>query len=137
MDNVISQAQATLGSLMTQRSTFGGITSKISNVSSRLPTVCITYPTTKQLILYCLTMMYISQISTQPGRLTTSSRPSEGRNPWTPSFFRSLRRSAHSSSSSTGCLSSIRQSTKVLQCCTFWDHTTGTDNLDWCLYNIG
>ncbi|CAN6195943.1 unnamed protein product, partial [Urochloa humidicola] len=39
MDNVISQAQATLGSLMTQRSTFGGITSKISNVSSRLPTI--------------------------------------------------------------------------------------------------
>ncbi|XP_039795210.1 Golgi SNAP receptor complex member 1-1-like [Panicum virgatum] len=39
MDNVISQAQAMLGSLMTQRSTFGGITSKISNVSSRLPTI--------------------------------------------------------------------------------------------------
>ncbi|KAJ4965469.1 hypothetical protein NE237_017318 [Protea cynaroides] len=39
MDNVISQAQATLGALVLQRSTFGGITSKISNVSSRLPTV--------------------------------------------------------------------------------------------------
>jgi golgi SNAP receptor complex member 1 len=39
MDNVISQAQATLGALVTQRSTFGGITSKITNVSSRLPTV--------------------------------------------------------------------------------------------------
>ena len=47
MDNVISQAQVTLGSLMTQRSTFGGITSKISNVSSRLPTVCVPYPMTK------------------------------------------------------------------------------------------
>ncbi|XP_043707870.1 Golgi SNAP receptor complex member 1-1 [Telopea speciosissima] len=39
MDNVISQAQATLGTLVFQRSTFGGINSKISNVSSRLPTV--------------------------------------------------------------------------------------------------
>ncbi|XP_078151005.1 golgi snare 11 isoform X2 [Carex rostrata] len=39
MDNVISQAQATLGALVTQRSTFGGVTSKITNVSSRLPTV--------------------------------------------------------------------------------------------------
>ncbi|KAJ8471684.1 hypothetical protein OPV22_026027 [Ensete ventricosum] len=39
MDNVISQAQATLGSLIFQRSTFGGINTKISNVSSRLPTV--------------------------------------------------------------------------------------------------
>ncbi|KAL4328411.1 hypothetical protein HN51_026756 [Arachis hypogaea] len=39
MDNVISQAQATLGTLVLQRSTFGGINSKLSNVSSRLPTV--------------------------------------------------------------------------------------------------
>ncbi|KAL9238553.1 hypothetical protein vseg_012956 [Gypsophila vaccaria] len=39
MDTVISQAQSTLGTLMIQRSTFGGINSKISNVSSRLPTV--------------------------------------------------------------------------------------------------
>ncbi|KAL5221417.1 hypothetical protein ABZP36_026130 [Zizania latifolia] len=39
MDTVISQAQATLGTLMSQRSTFGGITTKISNVSSRLPTI--------------------------------------------------------------------------------------------------
>ncbi|KAL5698855.1 Golgi SNAP receptor complex member 1-1 [Ranunculus cassubicifolius] len=39
MDNVISHAQATLGTLVFQRSTFGGINSKISNVSSRLPTV--------------------------------------------------------------------------------------------------
>uniref|UniRef100_A0A6N2MA41 Golgi SNAP receptor complex member 1 n=1 Tax=Salix viminalis TaxID=40686 RepID=A0A6N2MA41_SALVM len=39
MDNVISQAQATLGSLVLQRSSFGGINSKLSNVSSRLPTV--------------------------------------------------------------------------------------------------
>ncbi|KAJ6713115.1 GOS-28 SNARE- RELATED [Salix purpurea] len=39
MDNVISQAQATLGSLVLQRSAFGGINSKLSNVSSRLPTV--------------------------------------------------------------------------------------------------
>ncbi|KAB2078973.1 hypothetical protein ERO13_A06G183100v2 [Gossypium hirsutum] len=39
MDNVISQAQATLGALVLQRSTFGGINSKLSNVSSRLPTV--------------------------------------------------------------------------------------------------
>ncbi|KAJ4761314.1 Golgi SNAP receptor complex member 1 [Rhynchospora pubera] len=39
MDNVISHAQATLGALVLQRSTFGGITSKITNVSSRLPTV--------------------------------------------------------------------------------------------------
>ncbi|CAA6672266.1 unnamed protein product [Spirodela intermedia] len=39
VDHVISQAQATLGSLVLQRSTFGGIGSKLSNVSSRLPTV--------------------------------------------------------------------------------------------------
>ncbi|WOL08675.1 Golgi SNAP receptor complex member 1-1-like [Canna indica] len=39
MDNVISQAQATLGALVLQRSTFGGISTKISNVSSRIPTV--------------------------------------------------------------------------------------------------
>lgn len=39
MDSVISQAQSTLGALMVQRSTFGGINSKLSNVSSRLPTV--------------------------------------------------------------------------------------------------
>ncbi|XWS16527.1 hypothetical protein CRYUN_Cryun34aG0096100 [Craigia yunnanensis] len=39
MDSVISQAQATLGALVLQRSTFGGINSKISNVGSRLPTV--------------------------------------------------------------------------------------------------
>ncbi|EXB50404.1 Golgi SNAP receptor complex member 1-1 [Morus notabilis] len=39
MDTVISQAQATLGSLVLQRSTFGGINLKLSNVSSRLPTV--------------------------------------------------------------------------------------------------
>ncbi|KAJ6702313.1 GOS-28 SNARE- RELATED [Salix koriyanagi] len=39
MDNVISQAQATLGLLVLQRSAFGGINSKLSNVSSRLPTV--------------------------------------------------------------------------------------------------
>ncbi|PKI65983.1 Golgi SNAP receptor complex member 1-1 isoform X2 [Punica granatum] len=38
-DSVISQAQATLGALVLQRSTFGGIDLKISNVSSRLPTV--------------------------------------------------------------------------------------------------
>ncbi|MQM02644.1 hypothetical protein Taro_035413 [Colocasia esculenta] len=40
VDNVISHAQATLGTLVLQRSTFGGISSKLSNVSSRLPTVC-------------------------------------------------------------------------------------------------
>ncbi|KAL2525744.1 Golgi SNAP receptor complex member 1-1 [Abeliophyllum distichum] len=39
MDSVISQAQETLKSLVFQRSTFGGINSKLSNVSSRLPTV--------------------------------------------------------------------------------------------------
>lgn len=39
MDTVISQAQATLGTLVLQRSTFGGINSKLSNVSSHLPTV--------------------------------------------------------------------------------------------------
>ncbi|KAH7547465.1 Golgi SNAP receptor complex member 1-1 [Ziziphus jujuba] len=39
MDTVISQAQATLGTLVLQRSTFGGINLKLSNVSSRLPTV--------------------------------------------------------------------------------------------------
>lgn len=39
MDNVISQAQSTLGALVLQRSTFGGINSKLSNVTSRLPTV--------------------------------------------------------------------------------------------------
>ncbi|PWA58498.1 Golgi SNAP receptor complex, subunit 1 [Artemisia annua] len=39
MDGVLSQAQETLGTLMFQRSTFGGINSKLTNVSSRLPTV--------------------------------------------------------------------------------------------------
>ncbi|KAH7659992.1 Golgi SNAP receptor complex subunit 1 protein [Dioscorea alata] len=39
IDSVISHAQATLGALVLQRSTFGGISSKITNVSSRLPTV--------------------------------------------------------------------------------------------------
>lgn len=39
MDSVISHAQATLGALVLQRSTFGGINSKLSNVGSRLPTV--------------------------------------------------------------------------------------------------
>ncbi|KAL0323653.1 UNVERIFIED_CONTAM: Aspartate aminotransferase, chloroplastic [Sesamum calycinum] len=39
MDSVISQAQETLKSLVFQRSTFGGINSKLSNVSSRLPTM--------------------------------------------------------------------------------------------------
>ncbi|KAL9231980.1 hypothetical protein vseg_007134 [Gypsophila vaccaria] len=39
MDSVISHAQSTLGALVLQRSTFGGINSKIGNVSSRLPTV--------------------------------------------------------------------------------------------------
>lgn len=39
MDSVISHAQETLGALVFQRSTFGGINSKLSNVSSRLPTV--------------------------------------------------------------------------------------------------
>lgn len=39
MDNVISQAHATLGALVSQRSTFGGITTKISNVGSRLPSI--------------------------------------------------------------------------------------------------
>ncbi|XP_011624305.1 Golgi SNAP receptor complex member 1-1 [Amborella trichopoda] len=39
IDNVISQAQATFGELVLQRSTFSGISYKISNVSSRLPSV--------------------------------------------------------------------------------------------------
>lgn len=39
IDNVILHAQATLGALVFQRSTFGNIGSKISNVSSRLPSV--------------------------------------------------------------------------------------------------
>ncbi|KAJ8773963.1 hypothetical protein K2173_009394 [Erythroxylum novogranatense] len=39
MDTVISQAQATLGALVQQRSTFGGINSKLSNVGSRLPSI--------------------------------------------------------------------------------------------------
>ncbi|XP_031481788.1 Golgi SNAP receptor complex member 1-1 [Nymphaea colorata] len=39
MDNVISQAQATLGALVFQRSTFTGIGTKITDVSGRLPTV--------------------------------------------------------------------------------------------------
>ncbi|KAI8547360.1 hypothetical protein RHMOL_Rhmol07G0189500 [Rhododendron molle] len=38
MDSVISQAQGTLGTLVFQRSMFGGINSKLSNVSGRLPT---------------------------------------------------------------------------------------------------
>ena len=55
---------------------------------------------------------------TQPYRLTTSSRLSEGRNPWTLSFFRSLHLSARFSSSSTGCRSRFARA-KVLQCCKF------------------
>ncbi|KAM7257911.1 hypothetical protein ACFE04_013652 [Oxalis oulophora] len=39
MDNVISHAQATLGTLVLQRSTFGGINLKLGNVGSRLPTI--------------------------------------------------------------------------------------------------
>ncbi|XWS11718.1 hypothetical protein CRYUN_Cryun37aG0023400 [Craigia yunnanensis] len=39
MDSVISQAQASLGALVLHRSTFGGINSKLSNVSSLLPSV--------------------------------------------------------------------------------------------------
>ncbi|KAG6409463.1 hypothetical protein SASPL_127503 [Salvia splendens] len=39
VDSVISQAQETLKSLVFQRSTFGGINSKLSNVGSHLPTV--------------------------------------------------------------------------------------------------
>ncbi|KAI5647919.1 hypothetical protein M9H77_33924 [Catharanthus roseus] len=39
MDNVISQAQETLKTLVFQRSTFGGINTKLGNVSSRLPTI--------------------------------------------------------------------------------------------------
>ncbi|XP_047328103.1 Golgi SNAP receptor complex member 1-1-like [Impatiens glandulifera] len=39
MDSVISQAHETMKTLVYQRSTFGGINSKLSNVSSRLPTV--------------------------------------------------------------------------------------------------
>ncbi|VFQ60713.1 unnamed protein product [Cuscuta campestris] len=38
MDGVISHAQETFKALVYQRSTFGGINSKLSNVSSRLPT---------------------------------------------------------------------------------------------------
>ncbi|KAE9450329.1 hypothetical protein C3L33_17745, partial [Rhododendron williamsianum] len=41
MDSVISQAQETFRTLAFQRSTFGGINSKISNISSRLPTVVL------------------------------------------------------------------------------------------------
>ncbi|KAL7600209.1 hypothetical protein Lser_V15G22329 [Lactuca serriola] len=43
MEGVISQAQETLGTLVFQRSTFGGIGSKIGNVKSRLPTVSKQY----------------------------------------------------------------------------------------------
>ncbi|XP_070038723.1 Golgi SNAP receptor complex member 1-1-like [Nicotiana tomentosiformis] len=39
MDGVISHAQETMKALVFQRSTFGGINSKLSNVTSRLPTV--------------------------------------------------------------------------------------------------
>ncbi|KAA8521669.1 hypothetical protein F0562_012341 [Nyssa sinensis] len=39
VDSVISQAQESLKTLVFQRSTFGGINSKLSNVGSRLPTV--------------------------------------------------------------------------------------------------
>ncbi|KAG2579047.1 Golgi SNAP receptor complex member 1-1-like isoform X2 [Panicum virgatum] len=39
IDNVLSQAHTALGALMSQRSTFGGITSKISNVGNRLPMI--------------------------------------------------------------------------------------------------
>ncbi|KAG5562927.1 hypothetical protein RHGRI_005608 [Rhododendron griersonianum] len=41
MDSVISQAQETFRTLAFQRSTFGGINSKISNIGSRLPTVVL------------------------------------------------------------------------------------------------
>lgn len=41
MDSAISQAQATLGALVLQRSTLGGINLKLSNVSSRLATVSV------------------------------------------------------------------------------------------------
>lgn len=53
VDTVISQAQETLGALMFQRSTFGGINSKLSNVSSRIPTVSK------------LTVLYILLVSVQ------------------------------------------------------------------------
>ncbi|XP_009800442.1 Golgi SNAP receptor complex member 1-1-like [Nicotiana sylvestris] len=39
IDGVISHAQETMKGLVFQRSTFGGINSKLSNVTSRLPTV--------------------------------------------------------------------------------------------------
>uniref|UniRef100_A0A0A9FVW3 Golgi SNARE 12 protein n=1 Tax=Arundo donax TaxID=35708 RepID=A0A0A9FVW3_ARUDO len=39
MDNVISQAHATLGALVSQRSTFSGIATKISNIGTRLPMI--------------------------------------------------------------------------------------------------
>ncbi|KAL9270458.1 Golgi SNAP receptor complex member 1-1-like protein [Drosera capensis] len=39
MDSLISHAQSTLGALFFQRSTFGGINTKLSNVGSRLPTI--------------------------------------------------------------------------------------------------
>ncbi|KAL9263432.1 Golgi SNAP receptor complex member 1-1-like protein [Drosera capensis] len=38
MDSLISLAQSTLGALFFQRSTFGGINTKLSNIGSRLPT---------------------------------------------------------------------------------------------------
>lgn len=118
MDNVISQAQATLGSLMTQRSTFGGITTKISNVSSRLPTVCITSDITSQAHSMPSYDVHLMDTLLKPYRLTTSSRLSEGRNPWTLSFFHSLHLSVRFSSSSTGCRSRFTRA-KVLQCCKF------------------
>ena len=60
MDGVISQAQATLGTLVFQRSTFGGINSKLSNVTSRLPTVQRAF---LSLILrsFCLAMSHVSE----------------------------------------------------------------------------
>ncbi|XP_024963160.1 Golgi SNAP receptor complex member 1-1-like isoform X1 [Cynara cardunculus var. scolymus] len=39
IDGVRAEAQETLGTLVFQRSTFGGINSKISNINNRLPTV--------------------------------------------------------------------------------------------------
>jgi hypothetical protein len=46
MLNLISHSQATLGKLISQRSTFGGITMKISNVGSWLPpySICSCLP---------------------------------------------------------------------------------------------
>ncbi|CAL5440057.1 unnamed protein product [Camellia sinensis] len=80
MDSVISQAQETLRTLVFQRSTFGGIDLKLSNVSSRLPTR-ESYPLSNKeekvygyyhpfLSCFCLHISHFDLLVDQIGQLT-------------------------------------------------------------------